>query len=1096
MSTLLANTMEHIEIYPTDQAAEVTALVCKGKDFNIPKLVKLLELYPNLEYLDIGRNHLDAPDDDILLKFLQTSKIKILNLSQLQTNHVQAITKENILERFLKVVSQSDQFTAVIYSDEMKEKYPFLNQGNPCANNAQHPLIAVDDAKTPLQCAVMLQAVQKGEIALSPDICRQILHGSSHNGVISRLIVAIDQSLQQHPENFAQYRDILRGIYQGRKVTAPNMEHLVQCINRHFPQTGYNKEDYDFYIEMAGNSNHTVNSVQDTKQFTQLIRDNMPADIQEKVTQEIEQKRQEMERWQKAERERRRRMAKIVNQIRLAEIKEDLDPKNGRIYLMDDDKIYDQLAEAAGIVFSMFNNENQKQYTDILSNLLKEKKLYRFLPSIIESNRVFLMQDDAPELADFATQNIAYISHRASDSSEILQSLSRVLCKSLLITSGNTMDQSYYILNEMVDNPSADGILLHNTYEDLEKVYLQRPAQVTAVLNIFDRSLKVAEKQLATSSYTDHLSTLAAIIGDTVMNMPEIGEQAYNILHKLDEIIQNAALTNKSYIESKISDAYAKIKQVCPQFKDRLSAFEEQRKILNEAQKAQDSLSYLTKEIVPLMETDPSLAQKICDKMCEKKPPYISDESEAALKWNIYVLQKTDACPPTYKITQQLLLDYVLVQADKNPSQRRLFYDYRFLLVNSYGDQITFSHNELSAEDDLRILHHLTQISDDLAWFTLYNYLSGCAHKPIVDEVQKIENLISTGLIKKYPNSIVAYIGNSKSPVHRLPAVESATQLLRYTDILDQCDSLRDEQEANAVNLFNIIYERLQNADFAQTLDKNGLHRDFAQIPPRLLNIFNRKHKISDEMMQIYLHAMCNRPLSFPFQQEKVPSNNFALIVPEILVENLAQLPPIDAYSLTMPPKKLIQYQDGITKFTVLSQLRRGTSSDEETVLRDFPEICNYKDYLYAIRQVQSHPEELPQLSEQLLKSVKFKFEIMEGLDFPDNIPPNPNDIRAMEQRKYLYIAAVMEMYDQGYQAGTDSKDLLQAIYKFRFNELGAYNEKTTACLKKHQIPIASHQKHMQKYLKESHCRSPKLKALCATSYGPMRKNMGKTFEM
>lgn len=1083
MSTLLAKTIGQIRDYPKSQAAEVTAIVCKGRNFVISDLVKYLAAFPNLNYLDMGINYLRHHDDQLLMIFLRTSKIKILNLSQLEIDNKKDITKEGT-EIFLSAISQSDKFTAIIYSDEMKKKYPFLNQGNPDNNNNLPPLIAVDNAKSPLQCAIMLQAVQKGEIALSPDLCRQILHSSNHDGIISRLIAAIDQSLQQHPENFVRYRNILRGIYQGRKVAAPNMEHLVQCINRHFPQTGYNKEDYDFYMEMAGDSNHTLNSMQITQQFTQQIIANMPADIQEKVNQEMKQKRQEIEQWQNAEREKHRRQAKMIGQVRLAEIKEDLNPQNDKINLMDDDKIYNQLAEAANIVFSMFNEENGQQYQSLIIRILQENKLSRFLPCIIKCNNVFLMQDNAPELADFAAENLSLIGSMASDSSEILQPLSRALCKNLLMTSGNKMHQSYDILNTMLNNPLVDGILLHNTYEDLEKVYLQRPTQVTTVLNIFDNSLKVAEKKLATSFYTDHLSTLAAIIGDTVMNMPETGEQAFNILHKLDKITQTAVFDNKSYIESKINDAYAKIKQVCPQFKDKLSAFEEQRQILNEAQKAQDSLSYLTKEIVPLMETNPCLAQKICDKICEKQTPYINDESEAALKWNIYVLQKTKASPQKYKIARQLLIGYVLAQADKDPAQRRLFNDYPFLLKHCDGSLTTFSHNRLPIEEDLRILQHLDQMSDRRA---INIYLSGCNHKPIMKEAQRIENLISTGIIEKYPDSLLAYLGDPKSSFHQLPAVESAKQLLRYTAILDKCSPLGDEQEANAVNLFNIIYERLQNIDFTQTLDKNGLHTGFAQIPQRLLHIFNRKPKISNEMLQIYLYTMCNRPLSFPFQEEKVPSSNFALIVPKLLCGDLAQLPPIDAYSLTVPLKELIQYQDGLTKFTVLNKLRKGTRSNEETVLRDFPEICTYNDYLYATRRVQSHPEELPQLSKQLLKSISFKFKIMEDLDTTD---------RVTEQCKYLYISALMEMYDQGYQAGAESKDLLRAIYQFRFNELGAYNEKTTAYIKKHQIPITSHQKHMQRYLKESNCRSPKLKALCANSYGPMRKNMGKTLEM
>lgn len=985
---------------------------------NATKLKEFLEerefFCPNLEIIDLSRAC--PPDIDL---------------------------NDTVAKRFNRFVKELKEKTDIdiVATPELEKLFPILLPKDEEDDNLlEDYVIPLKEEKySSLQAITKLQLAQAEE-KLSPELYREILEHSNNNVVAQGVISAIDKQLSKGTEQLEQYVSTLLGCIAGRYITQDNFDTIVDIAEKHIAKDDITIEDINFCFGLQKESSKSEEAYQ---RINNLIKGLIPH-LPEEVRQELDAKAALKEKKQQEYIQKRQQLQAKVDEY------------SGYLILSDaahKDVSGEHIRRVADTIYENAG-KYPELYTDILTKIYDEKDEYKIKaaahwirPIIFRINTLGLSETDKTllrNLTDFVTDN-----------QDVRHEFGHIFCQQL--KKGNDSDYWLNKIDDLLDNNNKDHILLMNTYEDMEQAFKLHPELITDCLAIFQSTLKFPR---IGKGFNDHLHTLASIVGDTANEHPEFSDKAMDILSDLSQIEKNLSdSSSKSYLRSKIDEAFNKIKQ-----NDIASS--SKRNLLIFSEKNPTAFADVVKELI----NDPHTEQQHIEKAIEMRLISGLDvlandyDSEECLKWNLSVLrskalqnkgpEEISAC------AEKIFKNGILKKLEENPD-----YDTSEMFQAIY-DAAPFwlkkLRENISDEQDLLILQNMHNIPKEVQ--KLY----------VCDNLIKIDNLIKTNNLENFPEVVAQKL--KLEVCDYLSDISSEKTFIKKRSIsgMKTCASLLKEingysspeacvlalNEALRMRSFISKPSSIDSCRCARRhfLDRGEDIKPFVKISTDIIdNVFEQIRQHNDSSLTDVLkdtqfselNGKCSLPFIMGPEATKAflsGDENYKVLWDKETVERHD-----NAYlMLEKKPYEILQDLPFDKKKDYLDKMDENTFNYKD-IGNDFPELS--KDGLSLSSRIRYCSSK--DTDEDLVQAVK------------TFCKARVNDKISDYYKDYDLVTLLMEAYDIEYKKGIEDKELFSILYKIRFDGYASFTMR----------------EHIEKRFNDKRLTAPKLKSLGKTSF-------------
>lgn len=1146
---------EHFnEILELIDAESITHFNAEGiGSYNINKLVGILTQCPNLKHINLGKTYAD--DQDIVRFFwaIKASKTYYIDFSQLDLSKtsgkaLQTLTQELTKYNQIRITGlpQHPIFNSIKHTLQKRIFYP-LSKKSPSPNTTlsnkgipssivvgpkakdktsktkpdstpigseentdyKHQGIKITSPLSPLQSAILLQSVQAGEEKLSPAFCLDILSHSANNGVIRRLIGMVDKHLNANPNEFSEYRAVYEGIYHNRELYAGNMEILVESINKNFPKNTFEKDDFEFCLRLLKDKKQTTTSLNNMNSLLEELKQNMPKEVA--VAIEEEKRKLEEKRIRKAEEKRKAKELQKAKQLE-AEAKKFFKHLNDFYFEQDKSSMVAKINKASTLLSNYPYDQYINDYKDFILNLLEDKDLSDYLPKVIKNCANHMMTSLKPEEIELNRDLLDFIATNQNTNDVALHSLSRKICAELLHTNNPEEYAALSkILQNTINNPNADWALMQNTYEDLEKVFEAKPDKRNDILDLINQNLTSENTPFMPRYLTgssDHLSQLSAILGDLTAKYPEYAETTLKIMDKINTIVR-PNIANYGYLLSKQEEAYEKIQTARPDLMDQIKDYNENIKVLKEVDLINTTNlneTYLSEKIIPKFAVGDEFAKKVLLKLCEDANPYCDKDAfkdPRTILWNIAVYKNCKYPPNTCSVKASLLKNYLLVEAEKDPTNPEILEKNKCLFSQK-------SRELLDDSTDIKILKLLSNNDNNLELLEKF-----------VDYEDRPQNLQKSGIFINYPELLLRHLHNL---CRDLPYKDNEYKIVETAKVLD---NTRPVQYLDiALSTLREFNNTLNNPTFHK-LKLKGISQDYLQVNENLLSNFNRIENLNETkfssssatILGTILYAVKGRNKeneiidtignaknaseAFPnlfsyYAQEINDYGAFELCLNQAVKQGFVptnkSLPQVmNPYKLNIPLKSLLDnIKRGENKLSVIKKFQ--SFSRDKECLEDFPELIFASIYDYAKNNpaASATQTEAQKYADDIYRAAVVNFDILTSeAEYLNKVSPNEYGKLKTNSKTYIStsdanyteketLKGLMLAYDTvSKREGINAENLYQLLSDYRNDQIKIPNldEIMGSSSRK---PEESNQAKMAKIYDEYKLTNKKLDKLCS----------------
>lgn len=139
-------------------------------------------------------------------------------------------------------------------------------------------VIEITEPKNPIRCANMMHPYLRLNEPLTPEFCFQLLRSSDHRKIMRDMLTLIDAHLEKNPDDYPAYREILYGVFCGRRQIDEIVNKTAEITARYVNLEKADKVDRAMMADLA-KENLSAENMSVIKPLAEKIYKKVPVDI-------------------------------------------------------------------------------------------------------------------------------------------------------------------------------------------------------------------------------------------------------------------------------------------------------------------------------------------------------------------------------------------------------------------------------------------------------------------------------------------------------------------------------------------------------------------------------------------------------------------------------------------------------------------------------------------------------------------------------------------------------------------------------------------------------------------------------------------------
>ena len=149
-------------------------------------------------------------------------------------------------------------------------------------------VVEITEPLNPIKCANLMHPYLKKGEPVTPEFCRQLLRSSNHRKIMRDMLTLIDARLEKNPDDYWVYREILYGIFCGRRQIDEIINKTAEITVKYINLEKADKTDRALIADLA-KENLSAENMLRVKRLAEKIYQKIPIDIDKVAADMVEQ---------------------------------------------------------------------------------------------------------------------------------------------------------------------------------------------------------------------------------------------------------------------------------------------------------------------------------------------------------------------------------------------------------------------------------------------------------------------------------------------------------------------------------------------------------------------------------------------------------------------------------------------------------------------------------------------------------------------------------------------------------------------------------------------------------------------------------------
>ena len=138
-------------------------------------------------------------------------------------------------------------------------------------------VVEITEPLNPIKCANLMHPYLKKGEPVTPEFCRQLLRSSNHRKIMRDMLTLIDARLEKNPDDYWVYREILYGIFCGRRQIDEIINKTAEITVKYINLEKADKTDRALIADLA-KENLSAENMLRVKRLAEKIYQKIPVD--------------------------------------------------------------------------------------------------------------------------------------------------------------------------------------------------------------------------------------------------------------------------------------------------------------------------------------------------------------------------------------------------------------------------------------------------------------------------------------------------------------------------------------------------------------------------------------------------------------------------------------------------------------------------------------------------------------------------------------------------------------------------------------------------------------------------------------------------
>lgn len=139
-------------------------------------------------------------------------------------------------------------------------------------------VVEITEPLNPIKCANLMHPYLKKGEPVTPEFCRQLLRSSNHRKIMRDMLTLIDARLEKNPDDYWVYREILYGVFCGRRQIDEIINKTAEITVKYINLEKADKTDRALIADLA-KENLSAENMLRVKRLAEKIYQKIPVDI-------------------------------------------------------------------------------------------------------------------------------------------------------------------------------------------------------------------------------------------------------------------------------------------------------------------------------------------------------------------------------------------------------------------------------------------------------------------------------------------------------------------------------------------------------------------------------------------------------------------------------------------------------------------------------------------------------------------------------------------------------------------------------------------------------------------------------------------------
>ena len=149
-------------------------------------------------------------------------------------------------------------------------------------------VVEITEPLNPIKCANLMHPYLKKGEPVTPGFCRQLLRSSNHRKIMRDMLTLIDSRLEKNPDDYWVYREILYGVFCGRRQIDEIINKTAEITVKYINLEKADKTDRALIADLA-KENLSAENMLRVKRLAEKIYQKIPVDIDKVAEDMVEQ---------------------------------------------------------------------------------------------------------------------------------------------------------------------------------------------------------------------------------------------------------------------------------------------------------------------------------------------------------------------------------------------------------------------------------------------------------------------------------------------------------------------------------------------------------------------------------------------------------------------------------------------------------------------------------------------------------------------------------------------------------------------------------------------------------------------------------------